>query len=359
MGRAVNFASDVPLAPLSTLGVGGLARHLATATSEAEVAEAVRFAAERRLPLFVLGGGSNIVISDAGVSGIVLRVALRGIEQTETTNGDVLVSAGAGESWDDFVAFTVRENLQGVECLAGIPGLVGATPIQNVGAYGQEVSECIESVRVLDRESLRIEVRASADCAFGYRDSFFKSVEPGRFIVLGVQFRLRRGAPPKLAYGELAKHFSGRPVPSLAEVRSAVIELRRQKSMVLDPTDPNRRSCGSFFVNALIAPSDLERITARAGTAPPHFPQSDGRIKVPSAWLIERAGLERGTRIGPVGLSTRHTLAVVAHDGARATDVIAFAEHVRRTVHDVFGIKLVPEPEFWGFHTMDDRLPKQ
>ncbi len=358
MGTAVSFASDVPLAPLCTLGVGGPARYLATATSEPEVLDAIRFASEQRLPLCVLGGGSNVVISDAGFDGVVLRMGLRGVELSPSNDGDVLVSAAAGEPWDDFVALAVRENLQGIECLAGIPGLVGATPIQNVGAYGQEVSECIESVRLLDRETLAVHERAAAQCAFGYRDSFFKSAAPGRFIVLGVKFRLRRGAPPKLAYGELTKHFASGATPSLAETRSAVIELRRQKSMVLDATDPNRRSCGSFYVNALVAAADLERITARAGTAPPHFPQADGRIKVPSAWLIERAGLERGTRLGPVGLSTRHTLAVVAHDGARATDVIAFAEHVRRKVDQVFGVKLVPEPEFWGFEAQDDRLPR-
>jgi UDP-N-acetylmuramate dehydrogenase len=269
----------------------------------------------------------------------------------------VLVSAAAGEPWDDFVANVVEQNLQGLECLSGIPGLVGATPIQNVGAYGQEVSETIESVRVLDRETLRFEERTAKDCAFAYRDSYFKSTAPNRYVVTSVRFRLRRGAPPKLAYAELTKHFAGNATPSLREVRGAVIELRRQKSMVLDSSDPNRRSCGSFFVNALVGPSDVERIAQRAGVAPPQFPQGDGRIKLPSAWLIERAGLAKGTSHGPVGLSTRHTLAVVAHDGARATDVIAFAKHVRTTVEDAFGVRLVPEPEFWGFTQHDERLP--
>ncbi len=352
------FTVDVPLAPLCTLGVGGPARYLATATSEADVAEAVRFAAERSLPLVVLGGGSNVVVSDAGFDGVVLRVGLRGVELQELPDGAVRLTAAAGEPWDALVERAVRENLQGIECLSGIPGLVGATPIQNVGAYGQEVSECIESVRVFDRETHRTEERAANECSFGYRDSFFKSAQPGRFVVLGVSFRLRRGAPPKLAYGELSKHFTGKPSPSLAEVRSAVLELRRNKSMVLDAGDPNRRSCGSFFVNALVTPRELEVVTLRASVTPPHFPQEDGRIKIPSAWLIERAGLERGTRRGPVGLSTRHTLALVAHDGARATDVIGFASHVRSTVREVFGLTLVPEPEFWGFGDADERLPR-
>jgi UDP-N-acetylmuramate dehydrogenase len=304
----------------------------------------------------VLGGGSNIVISDAGIDGVVLRIAQRGITLQE--RGDtVLLDAAAGEPWDDFVAYAVERNLQGIECLSGIPGLVGATPIQNVGAYGQEVSETIESVRVLDRETLAVEERGASDCGFAYRDSFFKSTAPNRYVVLGVRFRLRRGAPPKVQYAELAKHFAGSTSPTLPAVRDAVVELRRQKSMVLDATDPNRRSCGSFFVNALLEPGDLERITARVGAPPPHFPQPDGRLKVPSAWLIERAGLAKGTRRGSVGLSTKHTLAVVAHDGARASDVLDFAAHVRATVQAAFGVKLVPEPEFWGFSEYDERLP--
>lgn len=356
MQSAVQFAPNVPLAPLCTLGVGGPARLLGTAESEADVLEAVQFAEREVLSLSVLGGGSNIVVSDGGVDGVVLRMALRGIELDERADS-VLVSAASGEPWDDFVAFAVEQGLQGLECLSGIPGLVGATPIQNVGAYGQEVSETIESVRVLDRTTLRVEERLAKDCGFAYRDSFFKSEAPNRYVVLSVRFRLRRGAPPKLAYAELTKHFASNAAPSLRETRAAVIELRRQKSMALDTSDPNRRSCGSFFVNALVEPGDVEHIAERAGCVPPHFPQADGRFKVPSAWLIERAGLAKGTRRGAVGLSSRHTLAVVAHDGASARDVIDFAAHVRATVEAAFGVKLVPEPEFWGFGAADARLP--
>jgi UDP-N-acetylmuramate dehydrogenase len=355
----------VPLAPLCTLGVGGPAQYVASAASEADTLEAVRWARDQGLPLRVLGGGSNLVISDAGVEGLILRVALRGITRREEA-GEVVFSVGAGEVWDDFVAVAVAENCQGLECLAGIPGLVGATPIQNVGAYGQEVSESIEAVRVLDRRDLTVLELTAQDCAFGYRDSLFKSARPDRYVVLRVSFRLKRNGPPKIAYGELARHLgvenhaeAPSRRPSLQQVREAIVELRRRKSMVIDPTDPNRRSCGSFFVNALLSPADVARIEQVADETPPAFPQADGRCKVPSAWLIERAGLGRGTRIGPVGLSSRHTLALVAHDGATAQDVVAFAHHVRATVKARFGVQLVPEPDFWGFGATEDRLPLQ
>lgn len=358
----MHLEPSAPLAPHCTLGIGGPAQYLATARTESEVGDAVRWARERQLPLRVLGGGSNLVVGDEGVAGVVLRPELKSIERQ--ADGDtVRFTVGAGEVWDDFVRLTVTEGCQGLECLAGIPGRVGATPIQNVGAYGQEVSECIEAVRVLDRESLTVSELPAEACAFGYRDSLFKSGLPERYVVLAVTFRLRRGAPPKLAYGELRAHFGidpdapPRSLPSLEEVRAQVVELRRKKSMVLDPTDPNRRSCGSFFVNAIVSAEDVARITRVAGEAPPAFAQPDGRYKVPSAWLIERAGLHKGTRRGPVGLSTKHTLALVAHDGARASDVLDFAHFVRRAVHAHFGLTLIPEPDFWGFERSEARLP--
>lgn len=358
----MRIESDVSLAALCTLGVGGAAQYLATAFTEADVRDAVRWADERKLPLRVLGGGSNLVIGDGGVPGLVLRMALRGIER-DAHGQEVSFTAGSGEAWDDFVALTVAEGCQGLECLSGIPGLVGATPIQNVGAYGQEVSESVATVRAFDRTTHEVVELPATACAFDYRDSLFKSTSPERYVVLAVRFRLLRGGAPKLAYGELKNHFglagaeSAGVLPSLAAVRDAVIELRRKKSMVLDAADPNRRSCGSFFVNALVTAADLESIARLAGEAPPSFRQPDGRYKVPSAWLIERAGLTRGTRRGSVGLSTRHTLALVAHDGATARDVLEFAHHVRRTVLERFGVKLVPEPDFWGFSRTEERLP--
>ena len=333
----------IPLAPHCTLRIGGPARYLV----EAAVAEAVQWAAARKLPVRVLGGGSNLVIADEGVDGLVLKIGLRGVTVHETA-GAVEVTAAAGEPWDAFVRHTVERGWAGLECLSGIPGLVGATPIQNVGAYGQEVSDTLASVRALDRESGRVVTLAPSDCGFGYRDSLFKSRVPGRYVVLAVTYRLVPGGAPYLGYADIA-HEIGTTSPPLSTVRETVIRVRRAKSMVLDPADPNARSCGSFFLNPIVDPAALAAIDARAaGLAMPRWPQPDGRVKLSAAWLIERAGFTRGQADGPVGLSTRHTLAIVCHDGAHARDVAAFARRVRTGVEERFGVRLQPEPIFWG-----------
>jgi len=336
-----------PLAPHCTLRLGGPARYLVEATDEATVAEAVRWAASRRLPVRVLGGGSNLVIADEGVDGLVLKIGLRGVSARETA-GAVEVTAAAGEPWDAFVRHTVERDWAGLECLSGIPGLVGATPIQNVGAYGQEVSDTLASVRALDRESGRVVTLAPGECGFGYRDSLFKSRAPGRYVVLAVTYRLVPGGAPYLGYADIAREI-GTASPPLSTVRETVIRVRRSKSMVLDPGDPNARSCGSFFLNPIVDARELAAIDARAaGLAMPRWPQPDGRVKLSAAWLIERAGFTRGQADGPVGLSTRHTLAIVCHDGAHARDVAAFARGIRAGVEERFGVRLQPEPIFWG-----------
>jgi len=335
------------LAPHCTLRLGGPARYLVEGTDEATVAEAVQWAAARRLPVRVLGGGSNLVIADEGVDGLVLKIGLRGVTVRETS-GAVEVTAAAGEPWDAFVLHTVERGWAGLECLSGIPGLVGATPIQNVGAYGQEVSDTLASVRALDRESGRVVTLAPADCGFGYRDSLFKSRAPGRYVVLAVTYRLVPGGAPYLGYADIAREI-GTTSPPLSTVRETVIRVRRAKSMVLDPGDPNVRSCGSFFLNPIVGTAALAAIDARAaGLAMPRWLQPDGRVKLSAAWLIERAGFTRGQADGPVGLSTRHTLAIVCHDGAHARDVAAFARRVRAGVEERFGVRLQPEPIFWG-----------
>src|SRR5262249_16163708 len=239
----------------------------------------------------------------------------------------------------------------GLECLSGIPGLVGATPIQNVGAYGQEVAETLVALRALDTRSGRVVRLTHTDCRFAYRDSLFKSGEPGRFIVLDVTYRLRRGGEPTLRYAEVAQHLGGRGVgrPSLAEVRASVIAIRRSKSMVIDPGDENARSCGSFFTNPIVSVVEADRVQAVTGEpVMPRYPQADGRVKLAAAWLIEHAGFSKGQRDGAVGLSTRHALAVVAHAGATAGDVIAFARRIQHDVEARFGVRLLPEPVFWG-----------
>ena len=345
-------AEHAPLAPHCTLRIGGPARYLVEATDEATVAEAVRWAASRALPVRVLGGGSNLVIADEGVDGLVLRIALRGVTTREIP-GAVEVTAAAGEPWDDFVRHTVERGWAGLECLSGIPGLVGATPIQNVGAYGQEVSDTLTAVRALDRESGRVVMLAPADCGFGYRDSLFKSRAPGRYVVLAVTYRLVPGGPPYLGYADIAREI-GSASPPLSVVRETVIRVRRSKSMVLDPGDPNARSCGSFFLNPIVDAAALAPNDARAARlAKPRWAQPDGHVKLSAARLIERAGFTRGQSEGPVGLSTRHTLAIVCHDGARARDVTAFARRVRAGVEERFGVRLHPEPIFWGALSLD------
>jgi UDP-N-acetylmuramate dehydrogenase len=349
----------VDLALHCTMGVGGPARYFVEAHDLASVLLAVDWTRRRGVTLRVLGGGSNLLVADDGVDGLVLKVALRGLSVREST-GAVDLTAAAGEPWDDLVRHAVQRGWAGIECLSGIPGLVGATPIQNVGAYGQEVSDTVAAVRVLDRTTSRIVTLGPAACGFAYRDSALKSRDTERYVVLAVTYRLRPGGVPTVTYPDIERHLAGRGVrtPTLGEVRTSVLAVRRSKSMVLDPDDENRRSCGSFFLNPLLLPEAAAQVAERAaaavpGVTMPSWREPSGRVKLSAAWLIERAGFARGEREGPVGLSSRHTLAIVCHDGARAADVAAFARRVRARVEERFGVRLVPEPVFWGGITLD------
>lgn len=340
---------DEPLAPYCTLGVGGPARFLVEARDERDVLDAWRWARERDLPLRVLGGGSNLVIADEGVDGVVVLIRLRGIS-SRASGSSVDLTAAAGEPWDDLVRHAVERGWAGLECLSGIPGLAGATPIQNVGAYGQEVSDTIVAVRALDRDAGSVVSLGPEECAFGYRDSRLKSGAPGRYVVLAVTYRLADGGAPRVRYADLERHLAGRGIrnPSLGDVRESVLAVRREKSMVLDPADPNRRSCGSFFLNPIVSVPAAAEVQARAGDpSMPRWSQPDGRVKLAAGWLIERAGFTRGLRMGPVGLSTRHALAIVCHDGALARDVRDFAATIAGRVEARFGVRLAPEPAFW------------
>ena len=358
---AASPRENVPLAPLTTLGVGGPARHYVRVDEPAALGEAVDWAGARGIPFMVLGGGSNLVVSDAGYPGLVIHMALRGVAARVTAEA-VDVTAAAGEHWDSLVAFAVDRGWAGIECLSGIPGLVGATPIQNVGAYGQDVSETIVAVEVFDRPTRARLTLDNEACRFGYRMSRFKAEDAGSFIVLGVTYRLRPGGAPAVKYAELAKYFESRGVaePTLAQARAAVLEVRKKKSMVLDPGDPNALSVGSFFMNPIVAEGEFEALSARLvaeGVAPgvtdiPHYPAGPGRLKMSAAWLIERAGFRRGYARGPVGLSDRHTLAIVNRGGARAEDVVALAREIRDGVRARFGVSLHPEPVFVGI-TLD------
>lgn len=331
------IAHDVPLASYTTLELGGAAEHFVRIDREDDLPEALAWAKARGLPTTILGGGSNVVVADRGVRGLVVAMATRGI--VDTTDGDALVlRAAAGETWDDVVVHAIDRGACGIECLSGIPGSVGATPIQNVGAYGQEVADVIARVRVLDRATGTMRWIGKDACGFGYRTSAFKRA-PAEHVVLEVEYALRRGSPAAPRYAELARAL-GSGTPSLAQIRDAVIALRRSKSMVIDANDENRRSVGSFFTNPIV---DAD-VAARIGEHAPKWPQPDGRIKLAAAWLIETSGTTKGERHGAVGISSRHTLALVHHGGGTTTALLELAHTVAERVRTRFGIELVLEP---------------
>ncbi|HEY0902657.1 MAG TPA: UDP-N-acetylmuramate dehydrogenase [Marmoricola sp.] len=331
------------LANHTTLRVGGPASDFVVADTEQALVEAVREADDQDKPVLVLGGGSNLLVSDSGFDGRVVAVRTSGVVADADACGGAVVRVAAGESWDDLVARAVAEGWVGIEALSGIPGQVGATPIQNVGAYGQEVAQSVASVRCWDREAREVRTLFVRDCRFGYRTSRFKQ-EPDRWVVLEVVLQLRLGdlgAP--VAYAELARALGvdvGERVP-LAAVRDAVLGLRRSKGMVLDPVDHDTWSAGSFFTNPVL-PAD--RVPAGA----PAWPQPDGTVKTSAAWLIEQAGFERGHGTERAALSTRHTLALTNRGGATATELITLAREVRGRVRERFGIELVNEPVLVG-----------
>jgi UDP-N-acetylmuramate dehydrogenase len=352
----VEVLTDIPLAELTTLRLGGPARRLARVFDRDELVEAVREHDRASEEVLLLAGGSNLVVADEGVPRAI-QIRTQGTQRRRLPDGRVEVTAEAGESWDELVAQAVADGLAGIECLSGIPGSVGATPIQNVGAYGQEVAETISSVLVLERASGEVRELRPAECGFGYRTSRFKRTQT--HVVLAVTFALAQaegglGAPVR--YAELARKLGvelGERAP-LGQVREAVLELRRAKGMVVDPGDPDSVSAGSFFTNPLLEPEAAQRladaVAKRLGrdVTPPTWPQDDGRVKVSAAWLIEKAGFSRGYGHGRVGLSRKHTLAIVNRGGATAAELVAFAREIAAGVREAFGVELHPEPVFAG-----------
>jgi UDP-N-acetylmuramate dehydrogenase len=334
------FENDVPLAPLTTLGIGGPAKFFARAESVDDVREALSFADSEKLPLLVLAGGSNVLIPDDGFDGVVVHLELRGITIESEDPESVIVNVAAGERWDDFVDFAVASGWAGVECLSGIPGSAGATPIQNVGAYGQDVSETIIRVEVLERATGRVIDLTNWDCRFAYRSSVFKTAAKDRYVVISVTFRLRPGAPATVRYPELRAWLDerGATLDDLGAVREAVIAIRKRKGMVLDPRDPDTRSDGSFFMNPIVPPD-------RVPEGAPHFPSPDG-VKLSAAWLIEHAGFHKGFAHGNVGISTKHTLAIVNRGGGTAAEVLELMRMIQDAVRQTFGVELQPEPVF-------------
>jgi UDP-N-acetylmuramate dehydrogenase len=350
----LKFQENILLAPLTTLEVGGPARYFLDARSQQEVVDAVAYASERRWPLFVLGGGSNLVVADAGWPGLVLKMGLPGIDG-ESTGGNTLFSVGAGENWDHFVAHAVSKNCAGLECLSGIPGTVGGTPVQNVGAYGQEVSQTIIGVRVLEIATGTVSELDKAACGFAYRTSVFNTTKRGQHIVLRVSYRLKNNGQPILEYADLRNCFSASRVsPTLLEVREAVRRIRQSKAMLLVAGDEDCRSAGSFFKNPLVDAREVTRVTELAerivpGKIVPQYPATNGQVKLAAAWLVEQAGFYKGYSRGPVGISRKHSLALVNRGGATAKDIMSLKDEVVARVLEVWGVNLHPEPVFVGF----------
>jgi UDP-N-acetylmuramate dehydrogenase len=360
----MQMEENKPLAPFTTFGIGGPARWFAEADSEDQIVVATAWARERGLALFVLGGGSNLLVSDAGFDGLVLRVGLLGIEAyadgpAGDAFGEWVYHVAAGEDWNRCVERTVQDNCAGIECLAGIPGTVGGTPVQNVGAYGQEVAPVIECVRVFDLEERVFREFSAAECGFAYRRSRFNSTDRGRYIVTRVDYRLALGGAPTLRYAELQKSIEangqGRQ-PSLADVASVVRRVRQAKGMLLVEGDPDCRSAGSFFKNPVVSEAQAARVAEVSAKEPPRFPAGPaGQVKLPAAWLIEQAGFAKGYTLGAAGISSRHTLALVnlgeagGRGGASAAEVLALAEQIRMAVEARFGIRLEMEPVMVGF----------
>jgi UDP-N-acetylmuramate dehydrogenase len=348
-----------PLSELTTLRLGGVPRRLVEATTEQELVALVREADTAGEPVLVLAGGSNVVVADEGFDGMVVRVMTRGVEQPPRSDGRVWLDVAAGEEWDALVAFCVEQKIAGVEALSGIPGSVGATPIQNVGAYGQEVADVLVGVRALDRSTGQIHELDVEECLFDYRTSVFKR-DPGRWLVLRVSFAFEPGTESEpIRYAELARMLGvaeGERAP-LHEVRAAVLELRRAKGMVLDPSDLDTFSAGSFFTNPILREHAFAELVERAAerlgpdaAPPPSWPTSRHRyVKTSAAWLIERAGIARGYG-DPDGIavSSKHTLALTNRGAGTTTQLVALAREIAGTVEGAFGVALVPEPVFVG-----------
>jgi UDP-N-acetylmuramate dehydrogenase len=350
--------NNEPLSRHTTIGLGGNAHSFATCTTVEQIKECLTYAKERKLPLQVIGAGSNIIFPDTGYPGLVMKVGVQGVRIDEDSDG-ATITAQAGEEWDAFVRLCIQRGCAGIECLSGIPGLVGATPIQNVGAYGQEVRETIIALTALDRHT-RAEVKFSgSECGFSYRQSRFKAGDADRYIITSMTFHLRKGVRPSIRYAELRNYLESHGTldtlepgrPALEAVRSAVLALRKKKSMVLDPSDPNTRSVGSFFMNPVLTREQfaaLDKLWKRTGKADaiPIFPAEKG-VKVPAAWLVEKAGFHKGLRRGGVGISANHALALVNYGGT-TRELLELATEIQEGVYAEFGIRLEREPVVVG-----------
>ena len=347
MADDLDIAHDVPLAPHTTLGVGGCARHWVRARTLAQLQAALLRAREAGWPILVLGGGSNLVVADTGHDGLVLQALDRHVELGPVAGGEVSLAVGAGVPWDDLVARTVAAGLGDFAGLSGIPGLTGAVVVQNVGAYGQEIGTSLHSIWAVERRTGQLVELPAARLMLGYRSSRLQRDWQDRYVIWRLHFRLRPG-PVALAYPELQRQFGGEAAAPAA-VRQRVLQLRQAKSMLYDPADPNHRSCGSFFVNPQVTSEEAGALATALAADMPHFPGSAGRIKLSAAWLIERAGFPRGYVRGNVGLSSRHALALINRGGAQALEVVQLARAICAGVQQLAGLRLRPEPTCVGF----------
>ncbi len=344
----MNFEENVILKSFTSIQLGGRTRFFCRCASKEEIKGAFLYAGKEQIPVQILGAGSNTIFADTGFNGLVLRIELKGM-QVSNDGEFTLVEAGAGEQWDEFVSYCIKNDLAGVECLSGIPGMVGATPIQNVGAYGQDVGESIESVHIMNRLTFEEQIISGSECAFEYRQSRFKKNDKDRFVILSVRFRLRKHGSPTLRYAELQKYFEAHSnaKPSLLEVRNAVLELRKKKSMILDPADPFTRSVGSFFLNPVISAVQFDELlkdwTQKGnGSEIPIFKLKNG-VKISAAWLVEKSGFHRGYKQNGVGVSDHHSLALVNYDGSTSA-LLDLAHDIQEKVFSLFGIHLEIEP---------------
>ncbi|MFY9225997.1 MAG: UDP-N-acetylmuramate dehydrogenase [Blastocatellia bacterium] len=343
---------NISLSPFTTLKIGGLARYFVNATDEEIIYQSIKWAKKENLPLFILGGGSNLVISDNGFAGLVLHINNLGII-SKAIEDKIVVSVAAGEVWDNFVLQAVNNGWSGIECLSGIPGKVGATPIQNVGAYGQEVKDTIIKVKAYDRLTEKIVEFDALECEFSYRQSLFKSKAKDRYIVANVTYGLTLKDEPTIKYPELKKYLSENIslVPSLLQTRQAVINIRRKKAMVVDENDPDSFSVGSFFVNPIIELEKLEVLKEKLRLknikeTPPEFLAENGKIKLSAAWLIEKAGFRKGYKKGNVAISSKHALALINSGDGTAREIWDLALEIQQKVAQDFDVWLEPEPVF-------------
>ena len=354
----MEIQEDIALAPYTTLGVGGPARFFVETRSDQEILEAHRFAREQRLEMFILGGGSNLLVSDHGFDGVVVHIAGGELHAEEDGQGGLHIIADAGVQWDDVVRLAVERNAAGIECLAGIPGSVGGTPVQNVGAYGQEVASTLTRVHAVDLSTQQVVELSKEDCGFAYRRSLFNTERVGRYAITKVEYFLKLDQPPSLEYRDVRQYFDelGGGVPTLAQTADAIRIIRSRKGMVLSPDDPDARSAGSFFKNPVVPRETIARLAQTAGCAAEKIPQfppgpeyDAGSVKTSAAWLIELAGFTRGFAIGRAALSSKHVLAITNQGGATALEIVTLRDTIVAGVQDRTGIRLQQEPVQLGF----------